>query len=258
MPEAETSKSISEDENPERLDSKYVYGIISCGEPREFTGVVYTVCHGGLAAVVSDSPRVDYERSKRYMMLHTRILEEVMRDFVVLPVRFGAVGPDEEAIREKVLDRRSAELESLLRVVENRAELGLKAFWREDVMFREIVAGNADIRRLRDRLAGQSAEKTYYERIRLGEMIEAAINRKRDADADAIMARLRPLAYKSKTNKALGDRIILNAAFLVDNEREAEFDQTVRQLEAEDRQVLKYVGPVPPYNFVTVVINWEG
>jgi hypothetical protein len=212
-----------------------------------------------LAAVVSDSPVIEYDSSRRNMMAHTLVLEEVMREFTILPVRFGTVAPGVEAIQEKVLKRRYGELNGLLNEMEGRVELGLKAFWYEEVIFHEVVEENPAIRSLRDSLMGRTAEETYYDRIRLGEMVEAAMAKKRDEDAEKILARLRPLVYQTRANKVITDRMVVNAAFLVEEGRGLEFDQAIQQLDAEmgRRLIFKYVGPVPPYNFVNIVVHWE-
>lgn len=246
---------------------EYLYCIIRCSEPRQFTNrgigergdVVHTVHFMTLAAVVSESPVVEYDSSRRNMMAHTVVLEEVMREFTVLPVRFGTVAPRSEAVEEQVLKRRYGELNGLIEEMEGRVELGLKAIWYEEVIFRDIVEENQAIRRLRDSLTGRTAEETYYDRIRLGEMVEAGMDKKRDEEAERILQRLRPLVYKTRANKVITDRMVLNAAFLVDKDHEAEFDQVVQQLDAElgKRLMFKYVGPVPPYNFVNVVVHWD-
>lgn len=246
---------------------KYIYCIIRCPEPRQFAtlgigergDVVHTAHLKGLAAVVSDSPIVEYENTRRNMMAHTKVLEEVMREFVILPVRFGTVGPSTEAIQEQVLNGRYEELNRLVAEMEGRVELGLKAFWYEEVIFQEIVEENPPIRRLSDTLMSRPAEETYYDRIRLGEMVGAAMERKRDEDAEEILARLRPLTYKTRTNKVITDRMVLNGAFLVDQSCEAEFDEAVQKLDAQmgHRLMFKYVGLVPPYNFVNIVVHWE-
>jgi hypothetical protein len=252
---------------PETPLGKYMYCIIRSPEPCQFTtlgigergDIVHTVHFMDLAAVVSDSPVIEYESSRRNMMAHTLVLEEVMQDFTILPVRFGTVAPSPEAIQEKVLKRRYGELNGLLNEMEGRVELGLKAFWYEEIIFREIVEENPALRRLRDGLMGRPAEETYYERIRLGEMIENAMWKKRDEDAEKILVPLRPLVYKTQANKVIMDRMVLNAAFLVDEARQAEFDETVERLdkEMEERLIFKYVGPVPPYNFVNIIVHWE-
>src|SRR5262249_62036019 len=62
------------------------------------------------------------------------------------------------------------------------------------------------------------------------------------------------------TNKIVSDRMVVNAAFLVDRQNGLQFDDAVRRLSDEfnDRLMFKYFGPVPPYNFVNIAVNWEG
>jgi hypothetical protein len=252
---------------PETPMGKYMYCIIRCPEPIQFTNlgigergdIVHTVHFEDLAAVASDSSIVEYESSRRNMMAHTLVLEEVMQDFTILPVRFGTVAPSVEAIQEKLLRRRFGEFHGLLQEMEGRVELGLKAFWYEDVIFNEIVEESPPIRRLRDSLMGRPSEETYYERIRLGEMVEAAMWKKRDEDAEKILTPLRSLVRETRANKVITDRMVVNAAFLVDEDRQAEFDAVVERLDEEmgKRFIFKYVGPVPPYNFVNIVVHWE-
>ena len=252
---------------PDDPQQQYLYAIIACREPRTFKALgigergdpVHTVHHGRLAAVISASAQSEYDNSRRNMMAHTLVLEEVMAEFDLLPVRFGTVAPDVRAVERLLLEARYDEFTHLLGQMANRIELGLKAFWYEDAVFEEIVTENDAIRRLRDALDGRSPDETYYERIRLGEAVEKALADKRAHDEEAILSRLRPHVLKTRTNKTISDRMVLNAAFLVDADREPEVDAAVRALDAElgERLMFKYVGPVPPYNFVDIVVSWD-
>jgi len=249
---------------PEAPVGEYVYCIIRSQEPCQFTNLgigergdtVHTIHFRDLAAVVSDSPIVEYLSSRRNMMAHTLVLEEVMQEYTILPVRFGIVAPNAKAVRDQVLERRYDELCGLLSDMEGRIEMGLKAFWYENVIFQEVVDENPPIRRLRDSLVGRSAEETYYERIRLGEMIESAMAAKREQDAAKILDALRPLAQETQINDVITDRMILNAAFLLQEPRQTAFDETLDKLDEEmgQRIIFKYVGPVPPYNFVSIAV----
>ena len=51
--------------------------------------------------------------------------------------------------------------------------------------------------------------------------------------------------------------MVLSAAFLVEESKEARFDQRVDQLDAKygDTIKFKYVGTLPPFNFVNLVID---
>ena len=249
---------------------KYLYCIIPCQEERTFDavaigsedGVVHTVCHKGLAAVVSDSPVKQYESTRRNMMAHEKVLERIMREFTLLPVRFGTIADSADPVRDiqKLLPARLEEFNRLLREMEGKVELGLKAFWRaEKAVFEEIVTENADIRKLRKSLSGKPPEAIRFEGIPLGRMVKEALDRKRSQEAAKILLPLRPIAHRVRENDTLVDRAIVNAAFLVDRKREQDFDQAIRGLDRElgNRLALKYVGPVPPYNFVNIVVNWQ-
>jgi len=248
---------------------KYLYCIIPCSENRTFDadvignggGVVHTVPHNGLATVVSDSPTTQYESTRRNMVAHEKVLETVMKEFTLLPVRFGTVADSaspEHAI-QKLLRSRFEEFEKLLTDMEDKVELGLKAFWRDEkTIFEEIVAGNTDIRRLRDSLSGRPPEATHFDRISLGEMVKEALNRKRANEAAKILQPLRQLAHRVRENEVMGVRMVANAAFLVDMSREPEFDRAVSKLDEQfgERVTLRYIGSAPPYNFINIVVNW--
>lgn len=249
------------------VEGKYLYCFIAGAEAPELSsrGIgergdqVYVITADGLAAVVSDSPIVEYESSRRNMMAHTRVLEEVMRERTLLPVRFGVVAPDEAAVARQLQGAKAETLRAELERMAGKVELGLKAFWFEEVIFAEIIAENPEIRRLRDSLAGRSAEESYYERIRLGELIEGEMARRREADAARILEALRPLAEETRVSPPITDRMVVNAAFLVQREQEGAFDAAVQALDAElgRRLLFKVVGPVPPYNFVSITIGWD-
>ena len=249
-------------------EGQYLYAIIACSEPREFTArgigergdVVHTVNYRRLAAVVSNSPNVEYESSRRNMMAHTLVLEEVMGQFDLLPVRFGTLAPDADSITTRLLAPRYGEFTELLEQMRGRIELGLKVFWFEGAAVAEVVRDNETIRRMRDALNGRLPTETYYERIRLGEEVESALAQKRARDEETILARIRPLVHKTRANKIVSDRMVVNAAFLVDRQNGLQVDDAVHSLNEEfsDRLMFKYFGPVPPYNFVNIVVNWTG
>jgi hypothetical protein len=250
-----------------QANGKYLYAIIACSDQHEFIckGIgergdpVNTICYRRLAAVVSDSPIIKYENSRRNMMAHTFVLEEIMTEFELLPVRFGTVAISVEAIEKKILEARYNEFTLLLEQNHNKIELGLKAFWHEGAIFEEVAKENEKIRRLKALLKGRSLEETYYERIKLGEEVERTLKQMRIRDEENILFRLHQFVDKTRINKVLTDRMVLNAAFLVDSINAVNMDNAVKKLDEEfgKRMMFKYVGPVPPYNFVNISINLD-
>jgi hypothetical protein len=244
---------------------KYLYCIIRSDRTLTFaapgiTGSeypVHTINHGDLAAVVSDSPAGGYESTKRNMTAHMKVLEEVMRSHTILPIRFNSVSPDAAAVRDQVLAPGRDKLKQQLARIDGRIEMGIKAFWRQDVLYDEIVAANSEIRRLRDWIAGRSPDATYRERVRLGEMVEKALEAKRAAESEAMLARLRPLAEDVVVRDPVTERMALNAALLIKATSREALEQNLNALDAEEsaRVTFKCVGPVPPYNFVEIALG---
>ncbi|MBU4273823.1 MAG: GvpL/GvpF family gas vesicle protein, partial [Planctomycetes bacterium] len=78
------------------------------GHGNEVCGIAYQ----DIAAVISASPVTKYSISRENTMAHQKILEELMKDSTILPVRFGNVAsakngmPADERIREEVLKAR--------------------------------------------------------------------------------------------------------------------------------------------------------
>jgi Gas vesicle synthesis protein GvpL/GvpF len=221
--------------------------------------VVRAIEYADLAAVVSDAPETRYETSRENLATHQHVLEEAMTRSDVLPVSFGTVASSDQKVRGKLLEPEFDELHRQLDYVRGRVELGLRVLWHRERLFSEIVAENNEVRALRDSTAGGSPDATYYDRIRLGELTAAAINLKRDQEADSLLEALHPLAVETRLNSNITDMMILNAAFLVDRTRVEAFDDAVRAIDEAQagRLIFRYVGPLPPYNFVNISVSWE-
>jgi hypothetical protein len=96
--------------------------------------------------------------------------------------------------------------------------------------------------------------------MEIGRMVEAALQKERDFYKDDALRRLSPLCEQARINTTYGELMIMNAAFLVAQEKEAEFDREVQGLadRYNDKVRFKYVGTLPPFNFVNLVINMGG
>jgi hypothetical protein len=258
----------------ETREAKYLYCIIKCSQEGNFNGVpavgghdsqIHTVVFKDLACVVSGSLDTEYDSTRVNMMAHETVIERVMREFTVLPIRFGTVttkgsGSPVEDIRHKLLERHYDEFLSLHEDMSGRVELGLKVLWRDEkAIYQEVVAENRELRRLRDSIQGRSAEATHFDRVRLGEMVKKALDQKRDREARMLLTRFHPIADRIRENRIIIDRMVLNAALLVNKDRERECDEMVERLDEElgERMVFKYTGPNPPFNFCQITVKWE-
>jgi Gas vesicle synthesis protein GvpL/GvpF len=220
---------------------------------------VRLLTYNDLAVVVSDAPQDGYDVTRENLLAHQRVITQAMTRSDVLPVSFGTVAESDQQVQEQLLHGAADDLHQALEDVQGCIELELKVLWNEERLFAEIMAENDDIRALRDSLAGRPPEATQYERIQLGERVAAALQRKSEAEAAWLLDALAQLAVETRVNDNLGDMMLLNAAFLVDKSQEQAFDAQVQALgEAQaGRQIFQYVGPLPPYNFVDLRLQWE-
>jgi hypothetical protein len=243
--------------------ARYVYGVVRAEGAAAPQGAgidekpIGVVAHGGVAALTSDVPPDFAEAGREELLAHTRVLEEAMEGSVVLPMRFGVVMPDEESVRERLLAPFAAELEGQLREMEGKVEVTIKGIHDEEAVLREVISEDREIAELREAIQGKPEAATYYERIRLGELVAAALDEKRAAVAPQIIDRLAPFAVDVRVGDPVHERMAVNASFLVERARLGEFDRAVDQIGAEQagRIRFKYTGPLPPHSFVELGVG---
>lgn len=247
---------------------KYLYCVIKERVPKKFNilgqegNEVYTINEGNLALCVSDTEKEEYSFIKEHLTGHQKVIEEVMRGgYDVLPVRFSTVAKSEEDIREKILKAKRKELLETFPIIEGRVELGLRAFWKDmPGIFQEIVAQNPKIQRAKK----ESQKNPNQMRVAsVGELVQKALDAKREREAEKILSPLKKLAKDFKEREllrsrgSLKDSMILSSAFLVSKDNEKEFDRKAETLinEYNGRIKFTYVGPIPPFNFIELILH---
>jgi len=257
----------NEEEIPK--EGKYIYGIIRHTGQLDFGPIgigkrsdeVYGINYKDISAVVSNSPIIQYEARRVYMIAHQKVLEEVMNRFTVLPVRFSTISEhDDDAGIMRILEKDYDKFSNLLTKMEGKKELGLKVLAQETAIYESIIEKYDEIRSLRDKLLNLPADKTHYQRMKIGEMVAEALKNETSNYKNMIIDLLSPLTEDVKVNDNYGEMMILNAAFLIKNTSEALFDKAVSDLDEKFGRFMtfKYVGTLPPYNFVNLTINTKG
>jgi hypothetical protein len=246
----------------------YVYCIIESAEPRSFGKVgiggrgdeVFTIHHGELAAVVSRTPLQVYDPTRENALTHEHVNEIVMIDngFTPVPMSFGTMFKTDGDIVEFLKDTYDA-LRDVLRKMKDKLEFGLKVNWDRERVLADIENEFEEIRRLKAQIESDQATSTYFARMQLGRLVERALAEKSEAFVREIYDELRDAALASRSNKVIGDLMIMNAAFLVERGRADLFDKKVQDIGRRYEGKLKftYTGPWPPYNFVTIRLQLE-
>jgi hypothetical protein len=238
----------------------YVYGIIPAdveveqgttgvGDP---PGEVRAVRQGDIAALVSD---VELDRPlgrPEDLVTHEELLDASAADVPVLPLRFGAVVTDDDAVARELLEPHHDEFAQALQGLDGRAEFIVKGRYDESAIMREVLSENDEAASLHEQIKGTSEDATRDARIRLGEIISDAIGAKREHDTRVVGDALADHVEASVIREPTHELDAVSAAFLAETGKAGDLEQALQGLarDWDGRVELRLMGPLAPYDFV--------
>ena len=244
---------------PER--GLFLYGVVRADERAaetvpDLTGLddqrVRLLQHGSVAAVVSE---IDLDRPpgrRAELVRYNDVLDGLASSGPVVPVRFGTVLPDDEAVVLSLLEPNGDHFRDLLDDLRGRRQFNLKATYVEDVVLAEIVRDDPEVRALRERTRDLPEEAAYGDRVRLGELVSQGWQARAERDSQSLLADVLPLVVADAPRSSGGSHSVVDVALLVD---EQYVDDLLERLEGlaeavHERIHLQLVGPVAPFDFV--------
>ena len=237
----------------------YVYCIIPTRKPCYFRlkgmdGAELRVIHfKDIAAVVSDPLDKKYELLDDGM-IHEIVVEGVQKEFTVLPMGFGQVSTEQDV--KAFLNKNHSQFKQMLKKLDGKKELGIKVMWDMKSVLREIVSSSNQIRKLQKKLSSQAEDVAYHTKMEIGRIVEERLEKMGGEISSEIIRRLNASSENYTENMNFTSEMLLNAAFLVKNEKEEEFDRAVDEIDQQYRHLvrIKYVTS-PPYNFASLRIG---
>lgn len=266
MAQAMTRRTRERDGHEQQNDSEqprtatYVYGIVpgdveTSPDVAGIGGAVDTVRHGDIAALVSgigvDRPLGTPED----LTTHARILDATTAEVPVLPLRFGAVVADQDAVARELLAPHHDEFTAALAELDGKAQYLVKGRYDEQAILSEILSESDRARRLRAAVRERPEAASRQERMALGELIAEAIAAKRDEDTTTAVTALRgsisgddPIIIREPTH----ERDAVYVACLTELSIQEELERLVEELSQRwaGRIELRLLGPLAPYDFV--------
>jgi len=236
----------------------YCYGVVPAKDEnsRHDGGLgdapVEPVRFGVLAALTSPVSSKKVRARRADLLRHFDVLGSAFEDGAVLPMRFGIVFDDEQALVDEFLRPRHDELSGMLRELRDRVELRVSAHYREDAILAEVVRDNPRVGRLREATRGKRG--AHPQLLELGELVAAELRTRTARDTRAILDRLGRLAVDHELDEEPIEHQVLRASFLVERKRMPAFDKAMDELASDQagRIDFKYVGPLPPHSFVSL------
>ncbi|WP_067726054.1 GvpL/GvpF family gas vesicle protein [Oceanobacillus damuensis] len=238
-----------------QTDQEQSFGTVHFeGEDRE----VYTVHYKDAAMVVTNVPMKIYHPSKDNLMMHQQVLSKVMETAdTVVPISFGNMFHSEEDV-VALAESLYPQLEKIFPQIKGKIEVGLKVVGKKDWLEKNINQ-NEEVMKKKQVVHSKSEAAGYFDRIQLGEMAKNFFQALQNDIQTDIHDALTPLAEADQINDPIGEKMLLNAAYLIDRGKEAEFDEKVNELHDswQDKVDFKYTGPWPAYNFINIKLKVE-
>jgi hypothetical protein len=232
----------------------YVYGVLRTEQALRFGPIglgvppaeVGTIVYQGLGAVVSKGPLGVPDPTRDNVLTHHRVQEAVILEHTLLPTAFGLTFPAPEDVTELLRSAHDA-FSGVLARLEGHIELGLKVLWDQDRVARELEQAEPELGQLAGQPPGSPARHEYERRL------AGALRERAQREGEALVKALRPVAAAARVVSPVGERMMLNAVFLVAREREAAFDARVRALAANHEMLtFQFTGPWAPYHFADI------
>lgn len=243
----------------------YVYGVVPAAAPDPVdvqgvgtsNAVVELVRHGDVAALVSDVDPDEPLGTPDDLRAHARLLDGVAADATpVLPFRFGGVVQDRQAVVDELLGPSAETFAAALRELGDLIQFTVRGDYRQEQVLREILEERPDIARLREQTRGMAPDAGHPQQVQLGEMVAEEIAARREADGQALLDRLAPLAAATVGGSPSAEQAV-DASFLVPRSGRRAFETAVEHVAREwaHRIDLRLLGPLAPYDFVAGVVE---
>jgi hypothetical protein len=224
-----------------------LYGVVRQDHPlpkdKALAGVSMVTAEN-LAVLVKELED-DVEVSDTDAVPYIDALARVVRDGPVVPIRFGTVAPDGDAVVSEILAPAADSLVQTLERIEDLVELRLDFSFDEEAAIEEVYRDDEEVRAA----ARQPTDADLSAKIELGQLVAERMREKRAARLETWLSGVRDHAEHVTTVRASDDEEIV--ALLVRRDRLSEADAAVAALQEElDGDVtVQYTGPLPLFDF---------
>lgn len=238
----------------------YVYGLVPADVEvnPDATGIgspprpLEIVAHEDVAALISEIDADSPLGTPSDLRAHAAVLDSTASVAPVLPLRFGAVLTDTDAVVAELLEPYRDEFHAALERLEGSVEYMVKGRYVENAILREILAENPEAADLRDAIRDQPEDTVREQRMALGEMISRGIVAKREQDTARLAQTVEPVVTSVAVREPTHEEDAGSVAVLLPADRVDDLEEALAPLieEWEGRVDITVSGPLAAYDFV--------
>ena len=194
-----------------------------------------------IGMLIDDVALLDKDKRRSEILSHYQKINALyFSEYNMVPLRFGNVVDSEEEVRQ-FLNSTYVLLYSLLKKVSNKTEFVIQIRFDMDLVIKQI-----------------SSQLDMNDKIVVGKALFDLSEHYRTEIYDGLTQRIATLGIDVlESSSQVSSSLILNQSYLVQNEDKDVFDEMVSDLAetTDELVVFHYLGPLPPYSFVTIEFN---
>ncbi|MCF8347579.1 MAG: GvpL/GvpF family gas vesicle protein [Bacteroidales bacterium] len=219
---------------------------------------LFTVCFEEITAVVSEIEKTGLIANQANAILFADIIDQLHQHFTLLPMCFGSIMNTDDSVYQW-LKMNYHELFKNMTKVENKLEFGLKIYCNPENLKKELrLERETETEKFSESLPGQSISvyRDYVNKKLKAHRLEQKFLSYIEVVTSEISEMLNRWNAEKKMRKMAASTNVVDAVFLLDQDRKAELISSVESLQAKyPRLSFVLTGPWPPYNFVDVTLK---
>ena len=245
---------------------EYLYGVIPARHAKDFGPIglggqpVRTICDGEFGILASTCEPIDFQtalpkKTLHCLAQHQRVLEQVMANAPVVPLKFGTYADNGEQI-SRIIDSGRKQFADALAAYGDKVEFDIAAFWSDVQGVLADIADDERVVAMKDTITAEQAP-TFEQRVSFGRLVKQLLDERRGQAACELLNAIQTIWPNVVVNPTRDDAMVLNAAVLIGRDEQSLFDKVISDLNGrcDERFNFRCVGPLPPYSFATANIR---
>jgi hypothetical protein len=221
----------------------------------------YTISFQDIAAIVKNSLIVDYSNMPkdtlaRLLVSHQQLIEKIMTKHTIIPMRLGTFAESDGEV-EQILARGYRTIKDIFERAQNAIEIDVVATINDFNFFLREVSEEEEVKQLKQSLLSTKDKVTTDDQMKVGMLVKKYLDKTKACYVAQIQSALSGVCDNFKAHDLMDDKMVLNTAFLLNHNRQKDFEQRVEDINSEFDEKFNFrcVGPLPPYSFYTLEVK---
>ena len=211
----------------------YTYGVIDSKNTIDETifglegGGINNVSYRDIGVAVSELRQKLQEITDANVLKHEEVIETLMTKFTVLPVRFSTIFNTKEDLLSMV-EFYYQDFKDNFDRLHNKVEFGIKVIWLQDTIKQRIIDAYQKTKHNLS-ISSESPAKTFVKEKFEKHIIDKEFQEEADRCIAVVDDYFNKIATEKRLKKLQTESLLLNAAYLVEKDKQDDFKKAFEQ-----------------------------